>query len=91
MKSALLMFLYTGFDMFLIYTLTDNNISIPIINNAYPPMVFAGVLGIVIFSMIIEERKRTDSDDEKDIKQVLEEYDEKIDTLEKEIEKLKKN
>ena len=85
-KTAILMFLFTGFDMFLINILTNEQISIPIINTVYPPMLFASVIGILIFSILVEEQKE---DDDESINSIITKQNEKIDKLEKEIEKLK--
>ena len=86
-KSAILMFLFVGFDMFLINLLTNESVSIPLINTTYPPMLFASVLGIILFSMIIAERNDYEKDD---INSIIEKQNEKIEKLEKKLDELEK-
>lgn len=56
-KSALLMFLFTGFDMFIITILTPRPNGVLIANSLYAPMTFASVLGILLFNMFLTEKK----------------------------------
>ena len=56
-KSALLMLLYSGFDMFIITVLTPRPDGIIIAHSLYAPMTFASVLGILLFSMFLSEKK----------------------------------
>lgn len=91
-----LMFLYTGLDMLIIVFLTPSNISIPYVSDIYPLMLFANVLGMILFVMILKEQKSGDKKpityEElkiKEMENMLEEYDEKIEKLEQDIEKLK--
>ena len=55
-KAALLMFLYSGFDMFMITVLTPKD-GIMIANALYAPMTFAAVLGILLFTIFLNEKK----------------------------------
>ena len=55
-NGALLMFLYTGFDMFLTSVLSSSR-GILIANALYAPMTFTNVLGIILFTMFLIERK----------------------------------
>ena len=95
--SMVLMFLYVGFEMLLIVVLTPPAISFPFIKEIYPIMLFAGVVGITLFKMIIKEQKQNSKTqmtyEEMKIKEFeneLEGYDERIEELEAEIEELRK-
>ena len=55
-KAALLMFLFSGFDMFMITILTPNQ-GVMIANALYAPMTFASVLGILLFTIFLDEKK----------------------------------
>lgn len=94
--AIILMFLYVGFEMLLIVILSPANVSFPFIEEIYPVMAFADVVGIILFSMILKERKKSKqsiSYEELKIKELeneLEGYDERIEKLEAEIEELKK-
>ena len=93
--AVILMFLFVGFEMLLIIWLTPQNISIPYINDIYPLMLFGDVLGMMLFIMIFREVK---SDNKityeelriRELENTLEEYADKIDQLEEDIEELKK-
>jgi len=56
-KAALLMLLFSGFDMFLITVLTPRPEGLLIANSLYAPMTFASVLGIILFSIFLTEKK----------------------------------
>ena len=56
-KAALLMLLFSGFDMFLVTVLTPKPDGIIIANSVYAPMTFANVLGIILFTMFLGEKK----------------------------------
>ena len=94
--SVVLMFLYTGFSMLLIILMTPPNISVPYVSDIYPLMLFASVLGIILFRMIIKEEK---SGKEvityeqlriRELENTLEEYEDRFDRLEEDVELLKK-
>ena len=92
--SVILMFLYVGFEMSLIVWLTPQNISIPYINDIYPLMLFGSVLGMILFIMIFKEVKydKTVSYEElriNELENTLDEYDDKIEKLQEDIEILK--
>ena len=94
--SVLLMFLYTGFSMLLIILLTPPNISVPYVSGIYPLMLFASVLGIILFRMIIKEEKSgTEITYEqlriRELENTLEEYEDRFDKLEEDVEILKRN
>ena len=55
-KAAVLMFLFSGFDMFMIIVLTPKQ-GIMIANALYAPMTFASVLGIPLFTIFLDEKK----------------------------------
>ena len=55
-KAAVLMFLFSGFDMFMIIVLTPKQ-GIMIANALYAPMTFASVLGILLFTIFLDEKK----------------------------------
>lgn len=56
-NGALLMFLYSGFDMFIVSILTPGGQGLVIANALYAPMTFTAVLGIILFSMFLTEKK----------------------------------
>ena len=57
--AVILMFLFTGFEMELVVEMTPSYISFPLIFKIYPQMLFAALIGIVLFSMLIrDERKK---------------------------------
>ena len=62
-NGAILMFLYSGFDMFIVTVLTPGGQGIPIVNTLYAPMTFTAVLGIILFCMFITEKKETASEE----------------------------
>ena len=51
------MFLFTGFEMLMVVVMTPSDISFPFIHNLYPEMLFASVVGIILFSLAIKTRK----------------------------------
>lgn len=55
-KAALLMFLFSGFDMFMVTVLTPQG-GIGIANALYAPMTFTAVLGILLFTIFLNEKK----------------------------------
>ena len=94
-SSVSLMFLYVGFEMLLIILLTPEKISIPYIHNIYILMAFGGVFGMILFKIIVKEIKdepEIDYDDLriKELENTIDEYSDKIDQLEEDIEILKK-
>ena len=56
-KAALLMMLFSGFDMFLVTVLTVQPQGVIIANTLYAPMTFANVLGIMLFCLFLGEKK----------------------------------
>lgn len=97
-ESLCLMFLFTGFEMLMIVLLTPPDISFPFVKDIYPVMLFASVVGMLLFSVVIwEERQKSDEEisDEllkiKEIEAKLESNNEQIVELKSEIEELKKS
>lgn len=92
--AVILMFLFIGFEMLLIIWLTPENISIPYVQTLYPLMLFGNVLGMILFLMIAREEKNKDIDYEElrinELENTVEEYQDKVDRLEEDIELLKK-
>lgn len=94
--SAILIFLFIGVEMLLVVFLTPPNISIPLINQIYPLMAFAGVIGMILFKMITKEAKtgvREINYEElriNELENTLDEYSDKLEKLEEEIEELKR-
>ena len=78
-KAALLMLLYSGFDMFIVSVLTVRPQGIIIANALYAPMTFAAVLGILLFSMFLGEKKEELGVDE-ELKQTIMDNSTKIST-----------
>ena len=63
--AGLLMFLYSGFDMFLIVILTPRPDGVIIANSLYAPMTFGAVLGMLLFTLFLGEKKdEAKADDE---------------------------
>ena len=56
-KAAILMFLFSGFDMWIISVLTPRPDGLLIANAIYAPMTFAAVLGMLLFTMFLGEKK----------------------------------
>lgn len=96
-EAVILMFLFTGFEMFLVVMMTPPNISFPFIRDIYPMMLFASVIGMLLFTLVIKQRRQEInpqlSSEEQKIKELenkLEGYGERIEDLKNEIEELKK-
>lgn len=93
--SSILMFLFIGFDMLLIVMLTPPYISMEYIRNIYILTLFGSVIGMILFSMILNETKNKNKlinyEDLKikEMENTLDEYNERIENLEEEIEELK--
>ena len=73
------MFLFSGFDMFLITILTPRPQGVIIANNLYAPMAFASVLGILLFSLFLGEKKEEDEESE-ELKQTIDDNSVRIST-----------
>lgn len=104
-KAALLMLLYSGFDMFLITILTPQPKGVLIANALYAPMTFGAVLGILLFTLFLTEKKEeaeksdeqtvsdnrnTDTQNINEISQELNEYKDKVKKLEQKLEEYDK-
>lgn len=69
-NGALLMLLYSGFDMFIISVLSSGGQGLIIANALYAPMTFTAVLGIILFSMfLIEKKEEASTELEKEIRE----------------------
>lgn len=97
-KAGLLMFFYSGFEMFLLTILTPRPTGLIVASNLYGPMTFAAVLGILLFSLFLDEKKEkaeTDTDDGDEDKKIelmseeLEEYKIKANQTEGELKEYK--
>lgn len=65
--AIILMFLFTGFEMLLVVMATPPEISFDYIRNVYPIMLFASVIGIILFTLVIRDEKyRVKSPEEED-------------------------
>lgn len=74
-KAALLMLLYSGFDMWMISVLTHHPDGLLIANALYAPMTFAAVLGMLLFTLFLGEKKEEINSD---LKQIVDENTAKI-------------
>lgn len=93
-QSAILMFLFMGFEMLLIALMIPDSIAFPRIMEIYAPMTFVSVIGIILFKMVITETREKGSDDPVDMREELEslkatlkESEEKINALEEELDR----
>ena len=94
-ESVGLMCLYPGFSMLLTVLTTPQYISIPYVLDIYPLMLVSCVMGVVVFLLIISEQKKGSviSDDDfriNELELALEDYENRVDKLEEEIEILKR-
>lgn len=76
-KAALLMLLFSGFDMFIITILTPQPDGIIIANAIYAPMTFAAVLGMLLFTMFLGEKKE-EVEISAELKQILDDNTDNI-------------
>lgn len=88
-KSAILMFLMVGLEMLFILLYVPSSMDVQLVNSIYPPMLFGSVVGIVLFKLVIkdnEEKSKNKKDIREEVaelKESLKEHEEKIDRLEK--------
>ena len=88
-KSAILMFLMVGLEMLFILLYVPSSMDVQLVNSIYPPMLFGSVVGIVLFKLVIkdnEEKSKNKKDIHEEVaelKESLKEHEEKIDRLEK--------
>lgn len=87
--SAILLFLFIGFDMLMIILMTPPSSGVPLVLEIYIPMLYAGLMGLLLFKIIIAEikmnadEKSFDAESEiKEIKASLKEHEKKIKHLE---------
>lgn len=87
-RSAVLMFLIVGLEMFFILVLVPFDRAIPLVCSLYPPMLFGSVIGIVLFKLVIKDSeesskvKRNLESEVDELKQTVKEHEEKITNLE---------
>lgn len=93
--AIILMGLLIGFEMMMIVLLTPPNISFPFIKSIYPIMLFASLIGIILFSMAIKQERlkieKPHSPEKQKINELetkLEGHNEKIEELKNEIKRL---
>ena len=96
LPAAILMFLFIGFDMLLIVILTPSYISIRYISHNYILTVFGSVIGMILFSMILNETKNKNFSGISyaelkinEMENILDEYNDRIENIEEEIQELK--
>lgn len=88
-ESVILMFLFTGFEMLLVVIMTPPDISFNYINNIYLIMLFGSVMGMLLFSIVLESRKETDDSKLSYEEQKIREFEDEIKELKNEIKELK--
>lgn len=71
------MFLFSGFDMFIVTVLTPKPNGILVANTVYAPMTFAAVLGMLLFTMFLGEKKE-EVEISEELKQTIEDNSTKI-------------
>ena len=92
----ILMFLFIGFEMLLIFMMTPPNISFPFIAKIYPVVLFASVVGSILFSMLIREEKQkmgthdVEEEDEMEVSEEIVELKKEISELRDESEQSKR-
>lgn len=93
LESVVLMFLFTGFEMLLVVLLTPSDISFPYVRSIYPLMLFASVIGMVLFSIVIrdktEELNSPDGIEHDELKEEIDELKEELEETD-EIKELKR-
>lgn len=88
-KSAILMFLIVGLEMLIIILFSPSAQAIYLVHEIYPPMLFASVIGIVLFKLVIKDNeekakvKRNLENEVDELKESLKEQEEKINRIEK--------
>lgn len=103
LEAIIIMFLFTGFEMLMVVVMTPSDISFPFIHNLYQEMLFASVVGIILFSLAIKTRKEDMESSNGEKESIIEELEDNLDssdeikalkdeirTLKKDIENLKK-
>ncbi len=94
LPSAILVFLLIGLDMLIIILTTPETFGIPMVLKIYLPMLFGGLMGVMLFGMITAEIKKDankesfDAKSEiKELKTSLKKYEEEMKHLKEEVEK----
>lgn len=93
-QSAILVFLLIGLDMLIIILMKPATFAVPMVFKIYLPMIFGGLMGVMLFGMIVAEIKKDASErpfdaksEIKELKTSLKRYEEEIKHLKEEIEK----
>lgn len=87
-QSAVLMFLFIGFEMLLIILIVPYSVAMPIVLEIYAPMTFVSVIGIILFKLVITEVREKEDDESEDICQELENLKESLAQSEEKIKAL---
>ena len=95
LPAITLMALFIGFEMMMIIIMTPPNISFTFIRKIYSIMLFASVIGVILFSMAIKQERlkieKPNSPEKQKINELetkLEGHNEKIEDLKSEIKRL---
>jgi two-component system LytT family sensor kinase len=84
-----LMFLFTGFEMLMVIVMTPSEISFPFIGRVYPVVLFASVVGIILFTMLIREEREKMQAENADVGEMADQSEEESDA-DDEIRQLKR-
>ena len=88
--AVLLMFLFTGFEMLMIVVLTPPDISFPFVKDIYPVMLFASVVGMIVFSIVVREERQKANPEPSDEELKIREMESEIESLRQEMNEFKK-
>lgn len=90
LESTILIVLFVGFEMLLIVFLTPEDISFPFIRNIYPLMLFGSIIGMVLFTVVINEEKQKNKSPISYEEQKINELEIEVEELRNEVSELKK-
>ena len=88
-EAILLMAMFTGFEMLMIVILTPPDISFPFVKDIYPVMLFASVVGMILFSIVIREERQKINPELSDEELKINEMENEIESLKQEMKELK--
>lgn len=89
-EATLLMALFTGFEMLMIVVLTPPDISFPFVRDIYPVMLFASVVGMIVFSIVVREERQKANPEPSDEELKIREMESEIESLRQEMNEFKK-
>ncbi|WP_296845413.1 LytS/YhcK type 5TM receptor domain-containing protein [uncultured Methanobrevibacter sp.] len=89
-EATLLMALFTGFEMLMIVVLTPPDISFPFVKDIYPVMLFASVVGMIVFSIVVREERQKGNPEPSDEELKIREIESEIESLRQEMNEFKK-